>query len=42
MMMLEELDDVGVEWDQDDRGAKVARFIVSIATFACPVLECKC
>lgn len=30
MMMLEELDDVGVEWDDDGRGAKVARFVVSL------------
>ena len=29
MMMLEELDDVGVEWEQDAGGRKVARFVVS-------------
>ena len=29
MMMLEELDDVLVEWDEDESGRKVARFVVS-------------
>lgn len=28
MMMLEELDDVGVEWDEEG-GTKIARFVVS-------------
>jgi ATP-dependent RNA helicase DDX24/MAK5 len=28
MMMLEELDDVDVEWEEDGRGGKVARFVV--------------
>jgi hypothetical protein len=29
MMMLEELDDVDVEWEEDEGGRKVARFVVS-------------
>jgi ATP-dependent RNA helicase DDX24/MAK5 len=29
MMMLEELDDVDVEWEEDGHGGKVAKFIVS-------------
>ncbi|WVF66002.1 hypothetical protein IAT40_000740 [Kwoniella sp. CBS 6097] len=29
MMMLEELDDVGIEWEEDDGGRKVARFVAS-------------
>lgn len=29
MMMLEELEGVGVEWEEDDKGRKVARFVVS-------------
>ena len=29
-MMLEELDDVGVEWEEDERGRKVARLVVSV------------
>lgn len=28
MMMLEELDDVGIEW-QEESGAKIAKFVVS-------------
>jgi hypothetical protein len=27
--MLEELEGVGVEWEEDDKGRKVARFVVS-------------
>lgn len=30
MMMLEELDGVGIEWEQQDDGRKVARFVVSV------------
>ena len=29
MMMLEELDDVDVDWQEDEEGRKVARFVVS-------------
>lgn len=28
MMMLEELDGVGIEWEEDQNGSKVARFVV--------------
>ncbi len=31
MMMLEELDDVDVEWEEDEEGRKVARFVVCLA-----------
>ena len=35
-MMLEELDDVDVEWDVEEGGSKVARFVVSMtSTTAC-------
>ena len=30
MMMLEELDDVGVEWVEDELGRKVAHFVVGL------------
>lgn len=30
-MMLEELDDVDVEWEEDEEGRKVARFVVCLA-----------
>ena len=30
MMMLEELDNVDVAWDEDELGRKVARFVVSL------------
>lgn len=30
MMMLEELDGVGIEWEQQEDGRKVARFVVSV------------
>ena len=30
MMMLEELDDVDVEWEEHDDGRKTARFVVSL------------
>lgn len=33
MMMLEELDDVDIEWEEDKEGRKVARFIVGYAIF---------
>lgn len=33
MMMLEELDGVDVEWEQDDNGSKIARFVVSDSAF---------
>lgn len=32
MMMLEELDGVGIEWEQQEDGRKVARFVVSVDT----------
>ena len=32
MMMLEELDDVGVEWEENETGTKVARFVVRLAS----------
>lgn len=31
MMMLEELDDVGVEWEEEG-GARIARFVVSLSS----------
>jgi ATP-dependent RNA helicase DDX24/MAK5 len=34
MMMLEELDGVGIEWEQQDDGRKVARFVVSFLSLA--------
>jgi ATP-dependent RNA helicase DDX24/MAK5 len=34
MMMLEELDDVAVEWETAEGGMKVARFVVSPLAFA--------
>lgn len=34
MMMLEELDGVGIEWEQQEDGRKVARFVVSVDFFA--------
>lgn len=35
MMMLEELDDVGVEWTEEN-GAKIAKFVVSRCIRCCP------
>lgn len=34
MMMLEELDGVGVEWEEQEDGRKVARFVVSSSSLA--------
>lgn len=36
MMMLEELDDVGVEWETAEGGMKVARFVVSCQALSKP------